>query len=256
MSSNEIVSIEERHSIISSHSIGVPEMTVLLDAIPLGSDPSVYRTAVVDQNLLGFETEGGRAKRMKTLEQLYVFDPASLLFRALTDLWSDDSSGQPLLLGLFALARDSLFRLTADRVMAALPGDEVPWTELVEPVLAVFPDTYVESSQKTIGWMAHKSWTETGHLEVAARRSRVRSRPVAKAADLAFALLLGHLSGLRGDDLFGTVYAKALDLPAAHLPDLAFEASRRGMIEYRSAGGVTDVGFKELLRPFPDEVPS
>jgi hypothetical protein len=32
--------------------------------------------------------------------------------------------------------------------------------------------------------------------------------------------------------------------------DLAAAASQHGMLELRNAGGVVDVGFRELLRPF------
>jgi hypothetical protein len=35
--------------------------------------------------------------------------------------------------------------------------------------------------------------------------------------------------------------------------DLAFGASQRGLLELRSAGGVVDVGFRELLRPIEGE---
>jgi hypothetical protein len=32
--------------------------------------------------------------------------------------------------------------------------------------------------------------------------------------------------------------------------DLAVAASQRGLLEFRAAGGVVDIGFRELLRPF------
>jgi len=41
-----------------------------------------------------------------------------------------------------------------------------------------------------------------------------------------------------------------LDQPMSHLLDLAASASQHGMLELRQAGGVVEVGFRELLRPF------
>jgi hypothetical protein len=41
-----------------------------------------------------------------------------------------------------------------------------------------------------------------------------------------------------------------LDQPTSHLTDLAATASQAGLLELRHAGGVIDVSFRELLRPF------
>ena len=67
---------------------------------------------------------------------------------------------------------------------------------------------------------------------------------------MAYALLLGHLEGVRGRALFDTLWARVLDQPQSHLVDLAAAASQQGMLELRQAGGVIEVGFRELLRPF------
>ena len=56
----------------------------------------------------------------------------------------------------------------------------------------------------------------------------------------------------RGQGLFETPWAKLLDQPVSHLLDLAAFAAQQGMLEFRRAGGVIDVGFRQLLRPFDD----
>jgi hypothetical protein len=66
--------------------------------------------------------------------------------------------------------------------------------------------------------------------------------------------MLGYLQGIRGQALFDTLWAKVLDHPKSHLFDLAFIASQRGLMEFRQAGGVVDVSFRELLRPFEGEL--
>jgi hypothetical protein len=66
---------------------------------------------------------------------------------------------------------------------------------------------------------------------------------------MAYALLLGHLEGVSGLALFGTIWARSLDQPRGQLMNLAAIASQRSLIDFRHSGGVTDVGFSELLRP-------
>ena len=61
--------------------------------------------------------------------------------------------------------------------------------------------------------------------------------------------MLGHLQGLRGEMLFDSLWARLLDQPRGNLFDVATTASQRGLIEFRRSGGVTEVGFRELLRP-------
>ena len=57
-------------------------------------------------------------------------------------------------------------------------------------------------------------------------------------------------TGMRGQALFETLWASVLDQPTSHLVDLAAARLPAGMLELRHAGGVIDVGFRELLRPF------
>jgi hypothetical protein len=66
---------------------------------------------------------------------------------------------------------------------------------------------------------------------------------------VAYALLLGYLCGGRGEGLFQTLWVRLLDAPGRTIEDQALAASQRGWIEYRRSGGVTDVGFRYLLRP-------
>lgn len=69
---------------------------------------------------------------------------------------------------------------------------------------------------------------------------------------MTYALLLGYLQGVRGDALLDTIWARVLDQPRSRLIDLGVAASQRGMLEFRHAGGLIDVGFRELLRPFDE----
>jgi hypothetical protein len=61
--------------------------------------------------------------------------------------------------------------------------------------------------------------------------------------------MLGHLEGIRGEELFDTFWARALDQPRSHLFESAAVASQRSLIDFRRSGGITEVGFSVLLRP-------
>ena len=58
----------------------------------------------------------------------------------------------------------------------------------------------------------------------------------------------------RGAALFDTIWTRALDHPRSHLTELAIVASQRSLIHFRHSGGVTDVGFTELLRPMEGQL--
>jgi hypothetical protein len=172
-----------------------------------------------------------------------------LLFRALGDLWNDDPAGQPLLAGLCALARDPVFRASAQPIFDSEPGDEVTSADLAESVSKSFPESYREATLAKIGRNTFSSWEQTGHLEAVARSTKVRRRAVCTPSATAFALFLGHLEGFAGAPLFHTVWARALDQSRANLVDLAAVASQRSLIDFRHSGGITEVKFTELLRP-------
>lgn len=250
----EIAAPEIRQSAITSQSIGVRELELVMAAVPLGSDQSRYEAAIVDGNVLGLKTTTAREWRFKTLRRLYQLTPDSMLFRAMSDLWPGDPEAHPLLAGLCALATDTVFRSTADFVLDVPIGDEVGYADFVDPIEERFPGAYQESTTLTIAQKAYASWGQTGHLGEAEAGNRLRTRPVCRPENAAFALLLGHLQGQRGEALFDTVWARVLDHPRSHLYDLALAASQRGMLEFRNAGGVVEVGFRELLRPMEGEL--
>ena len=249
MTATEIVAEDRSGGATTSHTIVLPALRVLLDAIGTSANPEEYDRAVLEDNILGKETVQARRRTLRYLRELYILRSDSLLFRALGDLWNDDPSGQPLLAGLCALARDPVFRASAQAIFDTEPGDEVTSTDLAERVAKSFPESYSDATLAKIGRNTSSSWAQTGHLEAVARTTKVRRRAVCTASTTAFALFLGHLEGLGGASLFDTVWARALDQPRAHLIDHAIVASQRSLIDFRHSGGVIEAKFTELLRP-------
>lgn len=254
MIGEEIVPGDRSGGTNTSHTIVVPALEQLLGSVGRHEDAEAYERAVLEQNVLGKGTTGARKRTLRYLRELYLLRPDSVLFRALRDLWTDEISGQPLLAGLCALARDAVFRASTAAIFETDPGDEVTSADLAAAVEKVFPSAYSESTLAKIGRNTFSSWEQTGHLHALARTEKVRSRPTCTPATVAYALLLGHMEGVRGAALFDTIWAQTLDHPRSHLVELATVASQRSLIDFRYSGGVTDVGFTELLRPMEGQL--
>lgn len=237
----------------TSQTIMVASLQRLLSLVPAAAAPKDYQAAVREDNVLGKQTVSGREWAFRQLRRFYGFDPRRLLFRALRDLWADDVAGQPLLAMLCALARDPVLRASTSVINGSDYGTEVTAADFALAIEEAFPGAYNERTCRTTAQKVASSWRQAGHLFAERTTRKVRSQAQATVADVAYALLLGHIQGVRGQALFDTVWARVLDQPSSRLFDLAATASQHGMLEFRYAGGVTEVGFRELLRPFDDD---
>ena len=232
----------------------VDALASLLAAVPANADADAYESAAVEDNALGKSTDGSRRRTFRYLKELYMLRPDSLLFRALRDLWPMDPAAQPLLAGSCALARDCVFRASSAAILASHPGDDMAAAHFAEAVDGRFPGNYGDSTLAKIGRNTFSSWQQTGHLGGSSHGRKQRRRADCRPTNVAYALLLGHLEGVRGRALLDTVWARTLDQPIAHLQDLAVAASQQGLIDVRSLGGVFEVDFTLLLRPSEGEL--
>jgi hypothetical protein len=238
----------------TSHTIVVGALAALLDAVPATAPQTAYQQAVLVDNVLGKKTEGARRRTLRYLKELYLLRPDAIMFRALRELWATDVDARPLLAGLCALARDSVFRASSEAIVRTAPGRMLTSHDLSEAVAARFPSSYRDTTLAKIGRNVFSSWEQTGHLADGHRSMKVRTQATCTPANVAYALMLGFLEGARGQALFRTLWADVLDQPASRLYDLAFAASQRGLLEFRHAGGVVEVSFHELLRPSEEEL--
>ncbi len=110
---------------------------------------------------------------------------------------------------------------------------------------SVFPSSYGDGTLAKIGRNTFSSWEQTGHLAEAerahegthashlpARRCRLR----AAAGPSRGSARPGPVRDARGPGCSTS--------PTSHLLDLAASASQHGMLEFRHAGGVVEVGFR------------
>jgi len=222
------------------------ELRLLLAACQPSASLKEYRSAIVDENILLKKTVATRKVTFRRLQELYVLNRKLSVFRALRDLWDEDTQAQPLLALLCAVARDSLFKSTAEMILAIPVGEAVTREMMMETVNVSFHDRYSPKTLKSTGQNIISSWQQAGLLS--GKLHKVRVRAESRPASVAYALLLGYLSGARGEALFQTLWCRLLDAPAHVLHEQAFAASQRGWIEYRHMGDITEIGFRYLLR--------
>jgi hypothetical protein len=220
------------------------ELRLLLAAAPGNVDLETYRRAAIDANALAKSTAANRNNTLKYMKQLYGLRPELPVFTALRELWPAEHADQPVLAVLCAAARDVILRITANVVLAKPPGTAVPASELTAEIASEYPGRYSSSTLRNFGQNIASSWTHAGLL-VGVRDKR-RARPVVNVPAAVYALYLGHLEGVAGPNLFATRWARILDRTEAELRDLAESASRSGWVEYRSSGGMTELGFRHL----------
>lgn len=223
------------------------DLRQLLAATPSNGTYSQYRSAIMEDNVLGKGTASTRLWSWKKLRELYCLDPRSAVFRCFRLLWENDCKGWPLLAILCACARDPLLRMSASVILKAPIESVVTSRDFVQAIQEAAPDRFSPTNLKAIGSRIRSSWTQSGHLTDG--RIRKRTHPLVTPEATAYALVLGRLTGSRGQLLFSTL----LDRPTETLFDLAAVASQRGWIDLRRAGSVVEIGFSKLLTSDEEE---
>jgi hypothetical protein len=220
------------------------ELRLLLGAVPGPASYADYRHAAVEGNALAKATAANRSNTLKYVKQIYGLRPELPVFAALRELWPVSSTSQPLLAMLCANARDILYRVTSEVVLATPGGSHVEAEALTARISEVFPGRYSASTLRNLGQNIASSWTQAGLL--AGTRAKRRAHPIVDYPAVVYALYLGHLEGAIGPALFDTRWAHLLDTEGAVLREMAESSARSGWLEYRSSGGMTGVTFHHL----------
>ena len=236
----------ERGGAHTSRTMMLEELETLLTYVEgPEADKSDYLQAIDDENCLGKRSGKTRSLTYRHLVDLYSLDRTSVVFRALRYFWSRDVNGQPLLALLCTYARDSIFRSTASFILQLPEGATVNRESLEEFIDAQEPGRFSKATLKSTAQNINSTWTKSGH--VFGRSRKVRSRAIPTAGSVSYALLLGYLTGVRGQSLFQTEYAKLLDCTFDKAIELAEEASRKGWIVFKRVGDVIEVLFPNLI---------
>lgn len=233
----------ENRATHASRTLMVSDLATLLDSVPHGA-PEEYRGAILEENVLQKKSASARSKTNEHLRALYFLDKENPIFSALSTLAAKDTESVPLLALLCGATRDVLLRSTAEFVSDAPPEAVISSEDLRRVVEEKFPDRFSANTLMETGRRALSSWTQAGHLAEGSKYRRKKA--AASVGSVAFALYLGHLSGVRGMPLYETFWTRQLDASEGEIDALAFAASQRGLMEYRRMGDVAEFGFSAL----------
>ena len=231
----------------TSRTIMLEELRAVLGHTQPDAMREDYLAAILDENCLGKRTVATRKLSSQRLSELYGLDPAIPLFRIMRRCWLADQAGRALMALLLALARDPLLRASAPPILRMKPGEELARQQLIEALGRATGSRLSESTLDKVVRNAASSWTQSGHLKGHGRKIRQRVAPT--AVTTAYALLLGHMVGLRGAALLDSLWAQVLDSSTGELAHLATDARRMGFLDMSQSGGVIDISFSRLLEP-------
>lgn len=204
-----------------------------------------YVKALVEDNCLGKHTLSTRKLTLQRLSELYALDASVPLFRLTRQFWYTDEKARAQLALLMAIARDPLLRATCPVVLSMSPGEEIARQRFTDAIRDAVEGRLNDNTLDKVVRNTGSSWTQSGHLDGRSRKKRQKLEPTPVSA--AFALALGYMLGLRGHNLFESLFARVLDRDENALTFLAMDAKRLGLLDIKSGGGMTVVSFDAIL---------
>ena len=236
----------KRGSVHTSRTMMLDEFSVLLAHVANpSSDKSDYLHAIEMENCLGKRSGKTRILTYRHLVELYSLDSSILLFRALLYFWNRDTNGQSLLAMLCTYARDSIFRSTAQFILSFPKGATISRESVEEYIESQESGRFSKATLRSTAQNVNSTWTKSGHLH--GRSRKVRTQAIPTSGSVSYALLLGYLTGVRGQALFRTEYIKVLDCSFNKAIELAEEASRKGWIVLKRVGNIIEVLFPNQI---------
>jgi hypothetical protein len=206
-----------------------------------------YKSAILEENVLGKPTFSSREKSYRHLTELYGLDPKLALFRVFRELSGRDSASVPLMAMTCTFCRDPQLRQSFELIERLRVGQMLTREQMEEHIEAGFPHRFSPAMKKSLAQNVNTTWTASGHLKGKARKTR--SLPEPSVAASTYAMFAGFLLGLRGEILvrsvFGALVAGAPEAIVSHLST----ASARGWVRFRHAGGVFEIDFAPMLLP-------
>ena len=223
------------------------DLTTLLGAAPGEAKREDFNRLVVEENILGKRTTSNRWLTARHLADLYALDCDVTIFRLLRFFWSVNPSARPMLALLCAQARDALLRLSAKKVLETKLGETLTSQDFVDFFSHELLGRFSQAMTLSLAQNVAASWAQAGFFQ--GKIHKVRTRPVVPPATAAYALALGYLCGQHGQVLIEGGWAQLLDVPRAQVIRLAQEASKRGWLDFKGAGNVFEINFRQVLTP-------
>jgi hypothetical protein len=200
----------------------------------------------LNDNVTNKLTKSNQEKTNRYLTQLYGFDLNSAAFKCFKHFWQGAGEGdKPILALLYAVGNDYLLSESSSVVMSTSIGEKVTIEKLEENLDAHHPNRFSDNTRRSVAQNIASSWKQAGFIT--GKVKNIRTQPEVDYLVVAFALLLAYLNGDRGDFLLKSKWAKALGIGEDKIRELAFEAAKRDLLQYQSAGEVTTISFQKLL---------
>ena len=236
----------------TSRTMLLSDLRAVLASCPATAASDDYRSAIIDLNVAGKGSLSSRERTHRYLRELYGLDPSLSVFLALRRLWDRDVESQPLVAMLVALSRDATFSATSGGVVPVEVGKAVAAADLAAAVEVVYPGAYSDAVRAKVGRNALSSWQQAGYLRRMSRRDVVRVPVRPGPAAVAMALVLASEDRRSGQRLFEADVVGLLGMSLTNLHDRAHEAARKGWLDYRSRGTVTEVDLDALTAAADD----
>lgn len=221
------------------------EMRTLVSELPLAVSRAAFATAIVEENILEKPTLSSRKNSLRHLIQLYGLDPSLALFRVLWTFGHDDVAALPQLCLVSAYARDPQLRHSFELIRTLRLGETLERSAMERHLENGFPDRFSPAMKKSMAQNVNTSWTMGGHLLGKARK--IRRFPEPRPLSAAYALLVGYLTGLRGELLLDSPFAHLVAANRSALQTALNLAAARGLVSLRQAAGIVEFDFSPLL---------
>jgi hypothetical protein len=201
----------------------------------------------LNQNVINKKSQSGIEKTTGFLKNLYRFDIKYPPFKAFKYFWQNsEDMDKPILALVYAIGHDFLIAESIAVIEKSKIGNKVTVESFEENIETLYPKRYSKITRKSIAKNIASSWKQAGF--VTGRVKNIRTQAEISYNVVAFAFLMAYLSGERGDFILGSKWTKALCLGESQLRELAFEASRRDLLQYQFAGSVTSISFNNFFK--------
>ena len=230
-----------------SRSMMLVEMCALVRALPLSVAKEDFSTAIIEENVLDKPTLSSRTKSLRHLMELYGLDPSKALFRVLWELGHADFDSLPQLCLVCAYARDPQLRQSFDVVRLLHLGEVLERTAMEQYLEQGFPGRFSPAMKKSMAQNVNTTWTFGGHLTGKARKIKRNTEP--RPLSAAYAMLVGYLTGLRGERLLDSDFAALVASNRSQLLAALSLASAKGLLSLKNAAGIVEFDFTNLLTP-------
>ena len=228
------------------------EMRALVRSMPITVTKADFAKAIIDENILEKPTLSSRKESISRLTQLYGMDSAKTLFRVLWELGHADIVSLPQLCLVCAYARDPQLRHSFELIRNLRLGELLIRSAMEEHLEKGFPARFSKATKASMARNVNTTWSFSGHLIGKVKKTRCLPEP--RPSSAAYAMLVGYLTGLRGERLLDSAYAALVASNRSQLQSALSLASAKGLLSLKQAAGIVEFDFSNLLTAAEQEL--